>query len=127
MDYFTQGEWIRDTKLCHTFQVIDRKGKRLPDGSIGNVTYLDNMGVSHAHSDCHPLLSDDDSLSSLLMATAVAAASKGCMDTLAELSDIKALMRLRPELLKATWASLPTEVKAKITEMSKSKLETVAC
>ena len=119
MDYFNRNEWLRDTRLCHSFEVIDRKALRLPDGTIDTVTYLDNMDVWHNHTDCIPLPTDKDAMIALIQATARAAADKQCLATLAELSDFKELVPT--DMLKEAWQSLPTAVKAAITEMSKVK------
>ncbi|MBW4460578.1 MAG: hypothetical protein KME47_10095 [Nodosilinea sp. WJT8-NPBG4] len=124
MDYFNRAEWMRDSKLCHTFEIIDRKALRLADGTIDTVTYLDNMGVWHNHEDCQPLLGDIEAMSALITATANQAASSGCMATLAELTEFKEIMPF--EVVKDTWLALPAEIRAKITEMSKSKALAVA-
>ena len=119
MDYFSKGDWVRDTATCHSFIVAKRKGTKLADGSICEVFYQDELDRLHPHTDCIPLPTDKDAMIALIQATARAAADKQCLATLAELSDFKALVP--SDTLKEAWQSLPTAVKAAITEMSKVK------
>lgn len=115
MDYFSKGDWVTD-KQAGLFQVVSRHGTKTDSGEIEDVFYKDKYGTEHQHATCL-LASSREAEIYLITTVATLAASKGCLQTLQELGEMK--KELDPTVVKEAWHSLPTDVKAKIHDMSK--------